>query len=83
VNPDLKVWNLETSQVVRHLRGHKGAVYSLAAAGDGGYFVSVGTDKTLKIWDLRSASPAATLHDPKLQEMSCVALNNCYTNLST
>jgi WD40 repeat protein len=70
VNPDLKVWNLETSQVVRHLRGHKGAVYSLAASGDGNYFVSVGTDRCLKIWDLRSSSPVNSLTDPSLQEMS-------------
>ena len=35
--------------------GHAGAIYSIAASGDAHIFVSAGTDKKLRLWDIRSS----------------------------
>lgn len=51
---DVKVWNTETGQNIANLKGHSGDIYSIKASYDGSFAVSVGKDKMIKIWDIRS-----------------------------
>ena len=53
---DVKVWDSETGQNVANLKGHQGNVNSIKASLDGSFAVSVGTDKKIKIWDIRAKS---------------------------
>ena len=50
---EVKVWDAETGKNVANLRGHTGNIYSIKYANDGSYAMSVGTDKAVKIWDVR------------------------------
>jgi len=49
---DLTVWDAETGQEYRSLRGHFNGVHSVAFADDGRTLVSAGRDRTLRIWDV-------------------------------
>eukprot|EP01083_Nonionella_stella_P033596 91936_1 len=55
----VKVWDLETQQVVRSYSGHQKQVYCVQASAD--TIVSGSCDQTIKIWDSRSAECVATL----------------------
>ena len=57
----LKVWDLESGQVLRTLEGHSGGVSSVALTPDGQRAVSASHDKTLKVWDLESGQELRTL----------------------
>ena len=49
----VKVWDTESGQNIANLLGHQGDIYSIKMSYDGSFAVSVGTDKTIKIWDVR------------------------------
>jgi WD40 repeat protein len=50
---EVKVWDTETGQNVANLQGHVGNIYSIKTSFDGSFAISVGTDKMIKIWDIR------------------------------
>ncbi len=52
----VRVWDLETGQVVRKLEGHKGRVFGLSVSPDG-QKVLTGGDTRLILWDARSGKP--------------------------
>ena len=48
------MWNLETGEVPRTLKGHSEVVSSVAVTGDGKRAVSASYDGTLKVWNLET-----------------------------
>ncbi|CAG9323575.1 unnamed protein product [Blepharisma stoltei] len=80
---DIKIWNTETSQCIQRLQGHKGSIFQIAAEGKGSYFVSVGTDRTLKLWDIRSNKCQMSILGESYAEMTSVALINSTAQLRT
>lgn len=48
----LRVWNWRKSKCEKLLRGHEGSIPSAAISPDGQSILSVGRDRTLRIWDL-------------------------------
>jgi len=51
---DLKVWNSETGKNFSNLKGHNGSIHSIKMANDGFTAMSVGTDKYIRLWDVRA-----------------------------
>ena len=49
----LRIWDLESGQLLRTLEGHLGGV-EVAVTPDGRRVVSGSKDKTLRVWDLES-----------------------------
>jgi WD40 repeat protein len=47
----LKLWNLETGEIVRTMDGHTGAISALAITHDGRHLLSSSQDHTLRVWD--------------------------------
>lgn len=47
----IRIWDIESGQVLREMRGHSHVVHSLAWDPTGNYIVSGGLDKTLRLWD--------------------------------
>lgn len=52
---EIRVWDLPTRRPVRHFNAHDGYVRGLTYTPDGEHILSVGDDKTVKVW--RSAAP--------------------------
>jgi general transcriptional corepressor TUP1 len=50
----VRIWDVNTGQLVERLQGHKDSVYSVAFTPDGKGLVSGGLDETLKYWDIRN-----------------------------
>ena len=57
----LKIWNLETGELVRTIEGHSDWVWSVAISPDGETIVSGSYDKSLKIWNLKTGELVRTL----------------------
>ena len=49
----VRIWDVQTGQLVERLKGHRDSVYSVAFTPDGKGLVSGSLDKTLKYWDVR------------------------------
>ncbi len=57
---NLELWDTTEGKLIRHLFGHKTAVYSAAFSGDGKMAISASGDnatdiQTVKLWDLRTS----------------------------
>jgi len=50
----VKLWNLNTGNLVHCLRGHSDWATALAVTPDGGHAVSAARDLTIRVWDLKS-----------------------------
>lgn len=48
----IKIWRLETGELLQTLNGHSAAVNSVAISPDGEFIVSGSSDKTIKIWQI-------------------------------
>ncbi|KAJ2967832.1 hypothetical protein NQ176_g9478 [Zarea fungicola] len=55
----IKIWNIETGEVLRTLRGHTGAVRTLQF--DDSKLISGSFDKTIKIWNWQTGECLSTL----------------------
>jgi RNA polymerase sigma factor (sigma-70 family) len=49
---DIRIWELATGKVRRHLTGHQGEVIPFVFSPDGGTLLTSGADTTILIWDL-------------------------------
>jgi WD40 repeat protein len=70
----VKVWDTETGQNVANLKGHQGNIHSIKAAYDGSFAVSVGTDRTIQLWDLRSSRSVGHIEVSNFSEMNEICL---------
>ncbi|QLE57665.1 WD40 repeat domain-containing protein [Nostoc sp. TCL26-01] len=57
----IKVWNLDTGEVISTLRGHRDVVRAMALSHDGQTLISGSGDKTIKIWDFQTLKLKRTL----------------------
>ena len=71
----IKVWDVEQGVEKTTLEGHTNAVYSIQVSSDNTFCVSVGMDKTLKVWDLRSAKRSLSIDTKAYSEMNYVSLS--------
>jgi WD40 repeat protein/tRNA A-37 threonylcarbamoyl transferase component Bud32 len=57
----IRVWNLETGELLNTLMGHTKPVNSLVISSDGQLLVSGSDDHTIRIWNLQTGMPLHTL----------------------
>ncbi|KAJ1664816.1 hypothetical protein EV178_003793 [Coemansia sp. RSA 1646] len=63
INDIVRYLSYETNQFIRYFVGHSGRVTSLQRSPDGSStMLSAALDGTVRIWDLSTADPAATVH---------------------
>jgi WD40 repeat protein len=71
----IRVWDTETGNVIRTLRGHTGGPRGIALSPDGKRFVSISLDRSVKIWD---ADTGKLLHKFTFDDLTvpeCVAIS--------
>ena len=56
----IKIWELETGELIRTLKGHRDGVYALALSPDGQILASGSADKTIKLWHLETGELLGT-----------------------
>jgi WD40 repeat protein len=69
------VWNSETGQNVANLKGHQGSIYSIKMTSDGHFAMSVGTDKFIRLWDVRAKSNICSIDGTVYGEMNEIAFS--------
>ncbi|MCA2689081.1 MAG: hypothetical protein IM467_09265, partial [Microcystis sp. M137S2] len=67
----IKLWNVETGQEIRTLKGHDSVVSSVNFSPDGKTLVS-SADKTIKLWDVETGQEIRTLkgHDDSVYSVN-------------
>jgi len=56
----VRIWDIETGQLVERLRAHQDSVYSVAFTPDGQSLVSGSLDRSLKVWDVSNLGRTKT-----------------------
>ena len=64
------MWNSETGKNVSSLKGHQGSIYSIKMTSDGAFAMSVGTDKYIRIWDVRAKSHVAAIDGTETTDLN-------------
>lgn len=54
---EVKVWAVESGELLATLQGHDGVVKAVTFSGDGRWLLSAGSDKSIRVWDAISATP--------------------------
>ena len=61
----IRLWDLESGEPVRDLKGHNGAIFDLAFSPDGQVLVSACADETVKVWNVATGARLDTLSQPR------------------
>ncbi|WP_445243603.1 WD40 repeat domain-containing protein [Microcoleus sp. Pol8_D1] len=59
----IRVWNLQTGESVKILRGHTGGIWSVAVCLDNQLLASGSGDQTIRLWNLQTGSCLNVLHE--------------------
>ena len=73
LDADIKIWDSETGQQVSKMVGHSGSINSIKISNDGTFAISVGTDKAIRLWDLKSHKQVSQLDASQFSEMNEIA----------
>ena len=57
----IKLWDINTGELIRNFEGHTSYVYSVAITPDGKYIVSGSKDKTIKLWNIHTGKLLKTI----------------------
>lgn len=72
----ISLWDAGSGARLKYpLKGHSGAVYSVAFSPDGTRIISGGGDNTLRLWDARSGLPIGSPFKGHTRNVCCVAFS--------
>lgn len=59
-NSSIALWNLQTGQIIKTLRGHQGSIMSISFSKDGHLLASASRDKTARLWNVETGESMKT-----------------------
>jgi RNA polymerase sigma factor (sigma-70 family) len=59
--PNVQLWNTQTGQLIRELKGHTASPLSVVFSSDGKTVISCGDDSTIRFWDVATGRETAKL----------------------
>lgn len=64
----LKLWDIDSQNVLRTMEGHTGIVLTVDVSPDGQQIASGGSDRSIRLWDVPNSDPVTTheIHDSPL-----------------
>jgi small GTP-binding protein len=68
----IRLWDAETGQLLKRLRGHSATIYSVAWSPDGRILASGSNDNTIRLWDAETGQLLKTLPE-HMKAVYCVA----------
>ena len=71
---EIKLWDADTTRLIRSLKGHQGAVYDLAFRPTGKILASASADRTVKLWDAETGARLETFSQP-LKDQNAIAFS--------
>lgn len=60
----VRIWEVQTGNLIERLKGHRDSVYSVAFTPDGKGIISGSLDKTLKMWDISGLVNGPSRREP-------------------
>jgi len=76
----VRIWDTENGTVLSKLEGHKDSIYAIKAFSGGNKFVSVGMDKTIKVWDIRQNVPINSISATEFSPINDISICPEYPN---
>ncbi len=58
----VKLWDIETGEIIRTLEGHSEGISDIAWSQDGEYIASASDDKTIWIWSVETVCAGSSLY---------------------
>ncbi len=72
----IKIWNIETGQLIRTLQGHSDYVVSLSLIEASGFLASASWDETIKIWNYDTGECIITITGHTNKVVALVLIQN-------
>jgi WD40 repeat protein len=72
----VKIWDVESGNLVRTLAGHRDWVYGVFETIDGNYIVTASLDNSIKVWDKKSGKLFKTIDGAHSQGLTAMVLSN-------
>jgi len=75
-DPCIKVWDIQTGQLLSTILGHNAEVYQILFSPDGTKLASASDDKTVRLWDVTSGQELRTLITENNNTITNLAFSN-------
>ncbi|PSB43226.1 hypothetical protein C7B80_24915 [Cyanosarcina cf. burmensis CCALA 770] len=81
----VRLWDLQTGQLIRLLKGHKERVKYLRVSEDGNLIISGSADSTLKIWEIETGNCIRTIKTSQNPQtvLNAIAINASQHTIAT
>jgi WD40 repeat protein len=74
------IWDLNTGNLSFNLTGHISGIYSICFTPNGKQLLSIGQDKTIRVWDLETRKTIYILKDEEINSPSSIVVDGCGEN---
>ncbi|XP_059663197.1 uncharacterized protein LOC132308916 isoform X1 [Cornus florida] len=75
---DIRLWDMASRRTVCQFPGHQGAVRGLTASTDGRILVSCGTDCSVRLWNVPSATMSVDSYDNSAKPLAVYVWKNAF-----
>jgi len=71
----IRLWDIDTGEVVRKFKGHSGMIMSMLLLPEKNQFLSASVDKTIKLWDMKNGKEIRSFEEHEKAVMLMVLIS--------